>query len=275
MRRMMSPLVPSIAYTLLLAASMAGSALLLPATALGPAGEAPPNMAADPGPTPFESSGGVDAATYDDVHAYLNAVRQASHNVLVSSCGYSAEGYPIPAVFVWDRAGTGGGWETDPTQPVIMITASIHAGETCGTDALLLLLRRIAKGLEPRLISHARLILVPVFNVDGFRDRTMFHRFTQNGPASGFGTRRNAQNLDLNRDFCKLDSPEVRAIVRLFSQFQPDIFIDLHTDDRAWGINTTSCTTPPSIRPTRVAATGWYGRNSFPSSTRAWRRRAS
>jgi hypothetical protein len=200
----------------------AGVVLLASASAAG---------AGDPGPTPFEASGGLEAATYEEVRLYLEHAQQAAHNILVSSCGYSAQGFPIPVVFVWDRAGVGGGWEADPTKPTVMITASIHAGESCGTDALLILLRRIARGLEPQIVSHARLILVPVFNVDGFRDRSLAHRFTQNGPANGFGTRRNALNLDLNRDFCKLDSPEVGAIVRLFSQFQPDVYIDLHTDD--------------------------------------------
>ncbi len=177
------------------------------------------------------SPGSMEAPTYDDVRSRLSELAEASHHIVVSSCGFSAEGYPIPVVFVWDRAGAGAGWEADPTKPTIMITASIHAGEPCGTDALLILLRRIAEGAEPQLVMHTRLVLVPVFNVDGYRNRSVYHRFTQDGPAGGFGTRRNALNLDLNRDFTKLDSPAVRAVVRLFSQLQPDVYIDLHTDD--------------------------------------------
>lgn len=192
-------------------------------------GAAVPQGWALPGTT--EGTSAMAAPTYDEVRRELATLAAGSPHIDVSSCGFSAEGYPIPVVFVWDRAGAGAGWEAEPTKPTLLITASIHAGESCGTDALLILLRRIAEGREPQLVMHTRLALVPVFNVDGYRNRSIYHRFTQNGPAGGFGTRRNALNLDLNRDFTKLDSPAVRAIVRLFSQLQPDVFIDLHTDD--------------------------------------------
>jgi hypothetical protein len=43
------------------------------------------------------------------------------------------------------------------------------------------------------------------------------------------GIRRNAQNLDLNRDWTKLDSPECRALVALLNEWDPHIVIDTHT----------------------------------------------
>ena len=192
---------------------------------------ATPPVASNPGPVPVETMHFADSPTYSETQAYLGKLAAASKYIQVSSCGYTTEGYPIPVVFVSDRTGPGGGWDTDPRKPTIMITAGIHSGEICGNDALQLLLRDIAQGRESDLVSHVRLVLVPIFNVDGHRNKSPTNRFTQNGPAGGFGTRRNALNLDLNRDFTKLDSPEVEAIVRLFTQFQPDIYIDLHTDD--------------------------------------------
>jgi dipeptidyl aminopeptidase/acylaminoacyl peptidase len=43
------------------------------------------------------------------------------------------------------------------------------------------------------------------------------------------GIRENATGLDLNRDYVKLDSPEVRALVRFFNRWAPAVFIDCHT----------------------------------------------
>jgi len=191
----------------------------------------PPPVASNPGQAPIETMQFADSPTYFETQAYLRKLAAASKYIEVASCGYTTEGYPIPVVFVSDRTGPGGGWDTDPRKPTIMITAGIHSGEICGNDALQLLLRDVARGRESDLVSHVQLVLVPIFNVDGHRNRSLTNRFTQSGPAGGFGTRRNALNLDLNRDFAKLDSPEVRAIVRLFTQFQPEIYIDLHTDD--------------------------------------------
>ena len=43
----------------------------------------------------------------------------------------------------------------------------------------------------------------------------------------------NSQNLDLNRDFIKLDAKETQSLVRLFHKLDPDIFIDNHVSDGA------------------------------------------
>jgi len=189
-------------------------------------------IASDPGPTPAEFSAFADTPTYAETWAYLTQLAASCRHIHVSTIGYTFRGYPIPAVFVWDRSsGDGGAWEEGLPKPVIMITAGIHSGEICGKDALLLLLRDIARGAMPDVIQHLRLILVPIFNVDGHEDRSLYHRFVQVGPACGTGTRRNARNYDLNRDFCKLDTPECRAVVRLAAQFAPHIYMDLHTND--------------------------------------------
>ena len=48
------------------------------------------------------------------------------------------------------------------------------------------------------------------------------------------GVRENAAGLDLNRDYVKLDSPEVRALVRFFNKWDPALFIDCHTTNGSY-----------------------------------------
>src|SRR5438105_2318196 len=57
-------------------------------------------------------------------------------------------------------------------------------------------------------------------------------RINQNGPDE-MGFRANATNLNLNRDYMKADAPETRAWLRLWNEWQPDLFIDCHVTDGA------------------------------------------
>jgi hypothetical protein len=47
------------------------------------------------------------------------------------------------------------------------------------------------------------------------------------------GWRANSQNLNLNRDFLKADTPEMHAWLRMFNTWLPDFFVDCHTTDGA------------------------------------------
>ena len=75
-------------------------------------------------------------------------------------------------------------------------------------------------------------VIVPVFNVDGHEYFSPYHRVQQNGPHST-GLRANAQRLNLNRDYIKADTPEMRAWLRLFNAWMPDFHIDNHVTDGA------------------------------------------
>lgn len=205
-----------------------GLALLAGAVSCAALVKAP--AAGDPGPTLAEQVAFASTPPVDAVQAYLNTVAATCRHVTLGTFGYTANGLPLPVVFVQDAADRSA-TAPDTTKPVVLVIAGIHSGEIEGKDAILLLLRDIARGLEPEIVSHLRLVIVPIFNLDGHENRGMHHRFVQWGPGGGIGTRRNAQWLDLNRDFGKLDSPECAALVRLGAQFQPHIFVDLHTND--------------------------------------------
>jgi hypothetical protein len=86
------------------------------------------------------------------------------------------------------------------------------------------------------------LLFVPNFNADG-GDRFDKNRSWQNGPAE-VGIRPNAQGFDLNRDYVKLESPEVQALVRLFCRWDPAIMIDMHTTNGSYHHHTITYDSP-------------------------------
>jgi hypothetical protein len=71
--------------------------------------------------------------------------------------------------------------------------------------------------------------VAPIYNADGNERVTLTNRGRQHGPIGGMGQRPNAQDLDLNRDHMKLDSPEARSVVKLMNEYDPHVSMDLHT----------------------------------------------
>src|SRR4029079_5958228 len=80
------------------------------------------------------------------------------------------------------------------------------------------------------LLDGANLLLVPIFNVDGHERASPYARINQRGPSPS-GWRTTARNLNLNRDYGKLDPPETRALVGALDRWAPDLFLDIHVTD--------------------------------------------
>jgi hypothetical protein len=76
------------------------------------------------------------------------------------------------------------------------------------------------------------LLFVPVFNIDGHERFGAWNRPNQRGPKE-MGWRVTAQNLNLNRDYAKADSPEMRAMLGLINTWDPILTMDLHVTDGA------------------------------------------
>jgi hypothetical protein len=112
---------------------------------------------------------------------------------------------------------------------VVYLQADIHAGEVEGKEALQNLLRDVAAGRRGAWLDSLVLLVVPIFNADGNERVNLANRPHQHGPVAGMGTRNNAQDLNINRDFTKLDTPEARAQAALMRAYDPHVLLDLHT----------------------------------------------
>jgi murein tripeptide amidase MpaA len=116
-------------------------------------------------------------------------------------------------------------------KPVILIQNGIHAGEIAGKDATAMLLRDVAATRRyASWLDRVIVLAIPVFNVDGHERFSPYNRINQNGPAA-MGFRATAQRVNLNRDYVKADTPEMRAWLEMYTAWLPDLLIDNHVTD--------------------------------------------
>jgi hypothetical protein len=122
----------------------------------------------------------------------------------------------------------------DAGKRIILINNGIHPGESNGIDASLEFAAEVLAGTNrsAEFLENTVLLIVPVFNVGGALNRSPYHRANQNGPEE-HGFRGNARNLDLNRDFVKMDSRNARSLARTIQAWDPDIFVDTHSTNGA------------------------------------------
>ena len=183
--------------------------------------------------TPYEQSNGIETATYQEAIDFYTLLAKESDWVETSEIGTTDYGEPLHLVVIdsdmdFDRVRAG-----QKDKVVVLINNGIHPGEPEGIDATMILARNLAFNKSYRsLLHHAVVCIIPIYNVGGALNRGSYSRANQNGPVS-YGFRGNAKNLDLNRDFIKMDSKNMFAFADIFQTWQPHIFIDNHTSNGA------------------------------------------
>lgn len=117
--------------------------------------------------------------------------------------------------------------ETDKC--IVFINNGIHPGEPPGIDASIQFSMDILSGYNKmdKMLENAVLCIIPVYNIGGALNRSPFNRSNQETPPET-GFRGNGKNLDLNRDFIKMDSKNARSLIRIFQKVNPHIFLDTH-----------------------------------------------
>ena len=185
--------------------------------------------------TTAETTEYAATSTYADVLSFIRDIQKLSPLVRVETICTSAEGRDVPLLVI------GKPLPQDPLalrydkRVVVYFQANIHAGEVEGKEATLMLVRDIL--LDPKLpyLDKVVLLVAPIFNADGNDKMDPRNRMGQVGPEKGSGVRHNGQNLDLNRDAMKLESPEMRGLVRnVLLRWDPLVLVDCHTTDGSY-----------------------------------------
>ena len=193
-----------------------------------PTGELPLSVA--------ESSEFTKTATFDEVWEWLRRLQSLGAQIHVTTVGTTTEGRSMPLVIASRPLVTTPEQAWASGKPILYLQGNIHGGEVEGKDALLMLLRDLTLGDARDLLDDVIVLSNPIYNADGNEKwgPVAENRRSQDGPGL-VGLRPNGMGLDLNRDYIKAESPEMRSsLAGIFNRWWPDLVMDLHTTNGSY-----------------------------------------
>ena len=180
--------------------------------------------------TRAERSNFTETSSYADVMAFIDSLKAMSKDIHVGTFGRAPSGRDIPMVILSRPVVRTAAEAKRLHRPIVWIQGNIHGGEVEGKEALLSALRDLARDQYTNVVDSVVIVAVPIYNIDGNDSLgpQEQNRPSQQGPAR-VGRRANGQGLDLNRDYIKAEAPETRASLAFIREWEPDVFVDLHT----------------------------------------------
>jgi hypothetical protein len=145
--------------------------------------------------------------TYEELTNYILLLDKESDLLSTSIIGQSVKRRDLWAMFFSSSR-----FGQDTSKIKVLIFAQQHGNEQSGKEAALLLARELLKQENKYLFDRIDLALVPQVNPDG----------------SEINERRNANDMDLNRNHLILTEPETMALHTLFDRFLFEVSMDVH-----------------------------------------------
>ena len=203
--------------------------------------------------TRAERTNYAETSTHADVMAFIDSLKPMSSYLYVTTLGRSTQGKEIPLVVLSKPAVRSAAEAKRLHRPIVFLQGNIHGGEVEGKEAIQMILRDLARDPKESVLDSMVIVAVPIYNIDGNdamgpQER---NRGAQNGPAL-VGQRPNGQGFDLNRDYIKAEAPETRAALDFLREWDPDVFVDLHTTDGSF--HGYALTYAPSLNPAALFA---------------------
>ncbi len=159
---------------------------------------------------------------------YLNGLSATSTSMRLGTYGETREGREL-AYAVFSKPLVAEPWEAMALgRPIVVLAANVHGGERTFREGLLVLMRDLATpGTDANnLLDKVTVVVAPQINPDGFE-------------ASLNGQRGNSWDIDLNRDYVKLEHPSIRNYIQnIIGAWRPHMFVDGHNGgSRPYNLN--------------------------------------
>jgi dipeptidyl-peptidase 4 len=168
--------------------------------------------------TQAEESGFTEYTSYVNMMTYLQALQGSSTEMRLGSYGATREGRELPYA-IFSRPAVTEPWEAWTLgKPILVLASGVHGPERTLRESVLILTRDLATPGTAlnQMLDELTIVVVPQINPDGFS--------WAERPQRG-----NLWGLDLNRDYMKLEQPEIQGYVQnILLRWAPHLFVDGH-----------------------------------------------
>lgn len=187
--------------------------------------------------TPAEQCNYTEYSQHEAITQFLSLLDHSSDHLKVKVIGRSREtkeyGFKDLYLCILTEEGIEQSGNINRNKPTILIVSSQHGREQSGKEAALWLLRDLVLGELKPFLKRVNVLVIPQANPYG----------------NWFDRRQNEQDLDLNRDHVKLESPEVEAVHQVFRMWMPEATIDVHEKGDDHYRVSIGCVSNPNIHP--------------------------
>jgi len=187
--------------------------------------------------TPAEETNFTQYSQNEEITQFLCRVDNASKEIAIQIIGKTLQvkNYGAKELYlcILTKEGIASPQNLDRRKPTLLFIASQHGSEQSAKEAILQIIRDVVFGELRILLEKVNLLIIPQANPYG----------------NWMDQRRNEQDLDLNRDHVKLESPEAEAIHRVFRTWMPEVTMDIHEKGEYYYKVAIGCVSNPNIDP--------------------------
>lgn len=145
----------------------------------------------------------------EEMNTFIKDLTVKNKNVQLKTIGQSTEGRDIPMLLFSNDSKKG---KINSKKPLIWIQGQIHGNEPAAGESTLVIAQWLAEGKLGNVLDKVNIAIVPRINPDG---SYYFKRYT-------------AENSDANRDYLKVELPEVQTIHKAINTYNPEVILDVH-----------------------------------------------
>ncbi|NNF38081.1 MAG: hypothetical protein HKN71_05410, partial [Gemmatimonadetes bacterium] len=154
------------------------------------------------GPTPYEP-----------LMDFWYALDEMSERVHMETLTETLLGRDLPLIVISDPMITTPQDALRSGKTIVLLAPSVHGGEISPKESVQLIARELVAGDLQAVLDDVIVLAVPLVNPDGGEVRR----------------RTNEAGYDMNRDYLKLESQEIQALVtQVLNEWTPDIHVDGH-----------------------------------------------
>ncbi len=192
-------------------------------------------FAQEPIKTPAEKAHYSEYTQHQAIARFLSHLAEISGNLKVRVVGrtLAREEYSSKDLLlcIITEEGVSSPVDLNRSKPTFYIVGAKHGNEQSAKEASLMLIRDLTVGELQTLLHKVNFLILPAANPYG----------------NWFDVRQNEQDLDLNRDQVKLESPESEAINRVFREWMPEATMDVHEKGDDFYQVSIGCVSNPNI----------------------------